>query len=473
MHKQLKSRSIKKNLNTHQNQIQNKPIDKVNAYTSVQLGISPFLIDDIFKEPSKRFLDSTIIEYIPFQTYDLWALDRIQAIINNSATTSSIISQKVSYFMGDGYYSVASATLDPLPSVRKQRIQEQIIDIKDEITLNAYLENMNPENESIDELTLKIMTDFISYGNAFIEISKVKVGGTKKYNVRLLPITWCRPKKANKYDLYPTHIGVSSEFEMAWYTIPKDPVDLPIFPNFEEIDGVERSIFHLKNYDSTLVYWGLPEWISAKIWAELEYRIPKFNQSKFENGFTPSAIVNLYGSTNQEEAQELVSALKNCFTGTGNNSKMFIQALRDETYKADVQILSQQNEGEFTNLQKMAQESIVSAHRWTIALTGLRTPGSLGSNQLIRSEFEIVYNTVIRPLQRMFLSKFLNPVLQDAGTYLGYNWSNIALDISKPTPVSFMADLTIDKVLTLDEQRQELGFAPLQKQENLDTDAIN
>ena len=50
----------------------------------------------------------------------------------------------------------------------------------------------------------------------------------------------------------------------------------------------------------------VPDWISAKIYAELEYRIPKFNQSKFENGFTPSAIISLFGSTNQEEAETLI-----------------------------------------------------------------------------------------------------------------------------------------------------------------------
>ena len=448
-------------------------LPNVNAYTTVQLGLAPFLADDIFAEPTKRFLDQSVIEYIPFQTYDLWALDRIQAICNNSSTTASIIQQKVSYFMGDGYYSVAAATMDPLPSIRKQKIQEQQIDIVDELTLNNFLKQINAEGENIDELTNKIITDFNNFGNAFIEICRIKVGNTRKYYIRLLPITWCRPKKTGKYQLSPTHIGVTSEFEQPWYITPEAPIDYPIFPHFEVIDGVEKSIFHLKNYDSTLMYWGLPEWISAKIWAELEYRIPKFNQSKFENGFTPSAIVNLYGSTTQEEAEELVSALKSCFTGTGNNSKMFIQALRDETYKADVQILSSQNEGEFTQLQKMAQDSIVSAHRWTVALTGLRQPGSLGSNQMIRSEFEIVYNTVIRPMQRMFLGKFLNPIIQDAGIWLGYNWTNIALDIAKPTPVSFMADLTIDKVLTMDEQRAELGFAPLQTEQNITEDATN
>jgi hypothetical protein len=96
-----------------------------------------------------------------------------------------------------------------------------------------------------------------------------------------------------------------------------------------------------------------------------------------------------------------------------------------------------------------------------MSLTGLRSAGSLGSNQQIRSEFDIVYNTVIRPFQRMFLTKFLNPVIQDAGRFFGKDWSNIALDIAKSMPVSFAGDLNVQTVLTADEQRSELGFQPL------------
>ena len=259
----------------------------------------------------------------------------------------------------------------------------------------------------------------------------------------------------------------------AYIKFGSKPIDIPLFPHFEKFDGVEKSIIHLKNYEPTLVYWGIPDWLSAKIWSELEYRIPKFNQSKFENGFTPSAIISLYGSTNQEEAQEVVRAMRDCFTGTGNNSKMFIQALRDNSYKSDVQILNNSYDGEFMQLQTIAQQAIISAHRWTMSLTGLRTSGSLGSNQQIRSEFDIVYNTVIRPNQRLFLTKFLNPVIQDAGKFFGKNWTNISLDIAKPMPVSFAGDLKIENVLTLDEQRAELGFQPLQKQnEGLDTQPL-
>jgi capsid portal protein len=445
----------------------------VQAYAGFSQGAAPFLADDLFKEPTKEYLDNSIIEYVPFLTLDFWRLQRIQAICNNSPTTSAIINQKVNYFCGDGFYAVPASNMSVLPSVRSARAEQMQITIEQEETLNDWLTEINPEGENIEELTAKIMKDFFSFGNAFIELSRVSVGSTKKYFIRLLPVTWCRPKKAGKDSIFPTHVGVSSDFEEIGKIIPTHVQDLPLFPTFEKFEKVEKSIIHLKNYEPTLTYWGIPDWVSAKIWAELEYRIPKFNQSKFENGFTPSAIISLFGSTDSEEARTVVNALKDCFTGTGNNSKMFIQALRDETYKADVQVLNSQYEGEFLDLEKMAQEAIIVGHRWTSALTGLRTAGSLGTNQQIRSEFDIVYSTVIRPVQRLFLTKFLNPVIQDAAAFLSQNWNNIALDISKSIPVTFAGDIIVSDVLTIDEQRAELGFAPLDNQQITANDDTN
>lgn len=447
--------------------------NEVYAWGSLDLGLRPFKVDDIFREPSKDYLDKTVWEYIPFSTYDLCRLDRLQAICNNSTTTAGIIQQKVNYFCGDGFYIVPASSMAMLNSIKKSK--QQLEDITDEqvYTLNNFLQNITPEGENIEELFAKCGKDFFSFGNAFIEVQRIKIGQTKKYYLRPLPINWCRPVKASENEMYPTHIGVTDEFEDSWDITPSKAVDLPLFPNFEKFGNVEKSIIHIKNYEPTLVYWGIPDWVSAKIWAELEYRIPKFNQAKFENGFTPSAIISLFGSANQEEAQKVVRAMKDCFTGTGNNSKMFIQALRDPAYKSDVQILETSNEGEFMNLQNLAQTNIIAAHRWSVSLTGLRTAGSLGTNQQIRSEFDIVYNTVIRPIQRLFLNKFLNPIIKDAGLWLGNNWNDIAVDISKPMPVTFAGDIVVENILTQNELRAELGFEPLEEniQQNTEQDA--
>ena len=462
-------KKLQTNRRSAQNNIGSKVDKSVYAYTSLNSGVHPFKVDDIFREPTKEQLDRTVWKYVPFSTYDLCRLDRLQAICNNSPTTAGIIQQKVNYFCGDGFYTVPAATMSMLASLKTASAEAAEITDEQVVMLNEWLTNVTPEGENIEELSAKIAKDFVSFGNAFVEVQRIKVGQTKKYYLRCLPVTWCRPRKAAKDSIYPTHIGVSDEFEEAFEVTPQDVTDLPIFPIFEKIGGVEKSIVHLKNYEPTLIYWGIPDWVSAKIWAELEYRIPKYNQSKFENGFTPSAIISLFGSANQDEAQQVVRAMKECFTGTGNNSKMFIQALRDPTYKSDVQILNSAAEGEFLNLQNMSQTNIVAAHRWSVSLTGLRTAGSLGTNQQIRSEFDIVYNTVIRPMQRLYLTKLLNPIIQDAALWLGYNWSNIALDIAKPMPVSFAGDIPIKDILTVDEMRGELGFQPIEKTEiNID-----
>jgi capsid portal protein len=153
-----------------------------------------------------------------------------------------------------------------------------------------------------------------------------------------------------------------------------------------------------------------------------------------------------------------------CFTSTGNNSKMFIQALRDETYKADVQILNNKDEGEFLALAQLAREQIITAHRWSVALSGQATAGSLGSNQQIRSEFDIVYNTVIRPVQKL-IARSLNSIFSKAFSLglEGFDYSNrIAVDLAKASPVSFSGDIKPEEVLTVNELREELGKQPLE-----------
>jgi hypothetical protein len=50
--------------------------------------------------------------------------------------------------------------------------------------------------------------------------------------------------------------------------------EIPIYPEFKKLeDGTERSIIHVKQYAAGYFYFGLPEWIGAKMWAEMEYRI--------------------------------------------------------------------------------------------------------------------------------------------------------------------------------------------------------
>jgi hypothetical protein len=194
----------------------------------------------------------------------------------------------------------------------------------------------------------------------------------------------------------------------------------------------------------------------------MEYRIPKYNQGKFVSGFTPSALVTLFASMTPEEAQSWIDKFTDKFTNTGNNSKIFAQVLRDDSAKADVQILEDKNEGNFMNLSQLAKENIITAHRWTPALAGKSVAGTLGSNQQIRSELEIVQNTVIKPAQSLMLTKAVNPIICEASEWMDTDWKDTSLDIVSTMPISFLGDLDPNETLTLNEKRQTLGLEPLE-----------
>ena len=248
---------------------------------------------------------------------------------------------------------------------------------------------------------------------------------------------------------------------------PDDLRKYPLYPNFEahpDEAGVEYSILHIKNHYPNFNYYGIPAYISAALHCELEYRIAKYNQSQFDNGFMPSAFMQLFGASTTEDAEAAVAAIEEKYQGTGNNSKLILQVLSDPAMKANIEILQDIKEGSWLELGQIARENIITAHEWSQALAGLSTAGTLGSNQQIRSEFEIITNTVIDPIQNQILSQWLNKTLLEAGEFEGKDFGNNQIDILNNTPVSFAGDLAVSQVLTVDEQRDVLGYEPLENQ---------
>ena len=197
------------------------------------------------------------------------------------------------------------------------------------------------------------------------------------------------------------------------------------------------------------------------MWAEMEYRIQRFNTCKFENGFMPSGLLQFFGSMTKDEAKKLVDGIESKFTGMGNNHKLFVQVLRDEKLRANWIPTSKENEGEFLNLQNLAASAIVIANRWSKSLAGFATSGQLGSNQQIRQEMEYLQNTVIKPRQNLLLSRIINPFLKEISQY-NNAFVDVSFGISNTLPVSFMGDIAVENNLTIDEKREILGYAPVE-----------
>jgi capsid portal protein len=340
--------------------------------------------------------------------------------------------------------------------------------------IEDVISQVNLHGQNLQEVLAQLAFDYDAFGNSFCEIVKGKVGSEPFTYIYHVPVYNIGIRKAEADQLIKS-VGIYDNWEEVPLTT--DGVfyesegfrEVPMYPDFKKFeDGTQRSVIHVKQYAAGYFYFGLPEWIGAKMWAEMEYRIQRFNTSKFENGFMPSGIMQFFGSITPAEAKKLVEGIESKFTGMANNHKLFVQVLRDEKLKANWIPTSKENEGEFLNLQNLAASAIVVANRWSKSLAGFATAGQLGSNQQIRQEMEYLQSTVIKPRQNLMLSKIINPYLAEIGLY-NPALKDVQFSISNTLPVSFMGDIVVEDNLTQDEKREILGYSPIETNEPINT----
>ena len=445
--------------------VNRKGVSPLLASVTLDTGNTMLVQEDIFNEPSRERLDFSGAKWVRFFTQKDDFLKSLIAIVNNSPTLRRIVEDKTNMVVGDGFIPVKGKATSLLTTNQKP-------DVITDGSLNEIEEgiiSVNLHNQNLQEVLGSLAFDYDAFGNCFAEIVRGRVGNQPFTYIYHVPVYYIGIRRAMQDQLVKS-VGIYDNWEEVALTtdgsfyVSEGFREVPLYPEFKRFeDGTERSVIHVKQYASGYFYWGLPEWIGAKMWAEMEYRIQRFNTSKFENGFMPSGLMQFFGSMTKEEAKKLVEGIEDKFTGMGNNHKLFVQVLRDEKLRANWIPTSKENEGEFLNLQNLAASAIVVANRWSKSLAGFATSGQLGSNQQIRQEMEYLQNTVIKPRQNLMLSRIINVYLQEVAAY-NQAFRDVQFMISNSLPVSFMGDIMVENNLTLDEKREILGYAPVEPQ---------
>lgn len=431
---------------------------------------NPVLTEDIFQEPIRaNGVIKLAGDFVRFFDDSDSLLHTISAVYNASPTTRSIIRQKTTLILGDGFNLMKGRPNTLFPALAKGA--ESVSDPAVIEALDDRLMQVNAEGETLAEVAEKVMHEFLVYGNAYVSLSRPAAGGD--VFCHHIPFVKGRISERKKNDPEPQVLGINEEWkERTWSDA--NVVKIPLYPVWSQPDenGVQRTVIHLKDHAPGFEYYGLPEWIAALMYAEIEYRIAKFNSSKFDNAFLPSGVLQFFGATSPEEARAIVRDTKSKYTGTGKNGGLLVQVLRDETLKAHYTKVEGESEGEFLDLSKVSAQAIVSAHRWTMSLAGFATSGKLGTNEQIRREFEIAQNTVIKPLQNMLCRRFLNVYIKELAE-ADRTLKGLYLDIQNSMPVSFIGDININDVLTADERREIAGYPPATQQNDAQNGSNN
>ena len=300
-----------------------------------------------------------------------------------------------------------------------------------------FIDDVN-QGESMREVYGRLMDDYYSFGNGFLQIVKYD-GGINMFHI---DATKCRISKNQE------HVYIHPNWEK-YGTSKEDTMIVPIYPKFEK----NTTIIHFKDYEPTFNYYGLPDFVASLEWLKIDWELQSYNHSKFKNNFTPSAIVEINGDMGEEEAEQLVKDAQNRWTGKGNNSKILFLVKNGDTAPANVTILSDTADGSFMELQKLTSQNIITSHRWQPAMSGIVSAGKLSSTgNEIRVAWEMVMGTVIKDVEELLFNK----IKQVIGEITSLDIDDFQI-IYEP-PVSYVSDIVPNKILTINEQREMLGF---------------
>jgi len=193
-------------------------------------------------------------DFVPFGTNNLFP-QRVSELNRKSAVSRSVVTSKRNYIIGQGFQSD-----------------------------NSKWESWTPNpDESARDLTNKLVNDKLIGGNFYIQIVK----GRNFLNMFHVDHTTCRIEKLGKHVIvHPDWLRYESHKSLA--------ITFPIYPDFETIDGLEQSIFHVKDYESEFSFYGIPSNIGAIDSANINYKTNKWNLSRLDNAFHASGVLMLW-----------------------------------------------------------------------------------------------------------------------------------------------------------------------------------
>jgi len=393
-----------------QNQKQKQKTAQTKSKFSAKYAFLNLSTPDVDREV--KDLDRFREDYIPFGKDNLFP-QYLAELKRQSSTHRSVLAQKTTFTTGSGFFSKNEALMD-------------------------YIDDVNADGESLKDVFKKLADDYFTYGNAYLE-GVVYDGGINFYHKDASTARVSKNKK-------------TVCFHPDWNNYKRNPEKkqvIPVYPNIAS----SRFIIHYKDYESTFSFYGLPDYVASLEHIAIDYEIGKFNHTAFKNGFSPSAIVTVNSDFGEAEAEKFVETAKETLTGSGNNSKiLFLVKNGEDSRGTDVQIISNKEDGDFLDLQKLTDQNIITAHRWQPALSGIVSSGKMNNTgSEIRIAYELAMSTVIKDTTNILLS----PIKKVLNKELGLDTDD--LQVVYEPPISFLSDLDPKQVLTINEQRMMLN----------------
>jgi len=358
-------------------------------------------------------------------------------LYNNSATNSAIINATSAMIAGEDF------------------ICEDSKDLTQYVELKKFLAAVNGQ-ETAHELFVKLAFDLKLQGAYAINViwSKDK---TKIAELHHIPVEQVRIGVPDEDGKVPCYYVCSdwSQYRKKEYA----PKHIAPFNMMDRSEGSQ--LLYNGLYSPAMELYHTPDYVASTNWIQIDNLTSDFHLNNITNGFSGSYFINFAnGVPTREERVQIERQIAKKFTGANNAGKFVLTFSDDANSKPEiVPIAVSDADKQYTVLNELTIQNIMIGHRVTSPmLLGVKTEGQLGGRNELLQAYELYMNSVVKPFQNQLLKTFKK--------LLAINGITIPISIKDVQPLNSMFDAeTLKEVLTQDEIREELGYEPLDVQE--------
>ena len=359
-------------------------------------------------------------------------------------------------FLIDLYYSssitaaIVNATAEMISAEDIVISDEEDRDVEARIKLQNFMNNANG-NETLHEVLKKVAFDFKLQGAFALNIvwSKDRTQIAEIYHIPVEKIRCERPDEFGKTRGYYVSGDWANTRTNKPYRVPAFNVNDRTSPN---------QILYTGLYSPNMNSYYTADYISCNNWSLIDSKVSEFHLNNISNGFTGSFMISFAnGIPTAEERRQIERSLEDKFTSEKNAGKFVLTFSDDKTRVPEITSISPSDlDKQYLALQELLTSNILSGHRVTSkTLMGLDSANGFSSNaDELNAASNFYLNTVVMPFQGQIL-KVLHKIFQVNNMDMPVQFVQL-----KPITVKF-TNQDLAAVLTSDEIREEMGYAPL------------
>jgi len=394
--------------------------------------------------------------------------------VNLSTTTAPVVSEVrgtdwISYgtddwanlfpqFLIDLYYN--SSTQAAIINSTSELIAGEGLVIEDEeerdleslVKLKQFFASANG-NETLDEVIKKIAFDFKLQGAFALNIvwSQDRTQISEIYHIDCSKIRAEKPNEMGKIEGYFVSADWADTRENVPYRVPAFNTNDRTSPN---------QILYTGLYSPNMNAYHTPDYVAANNWALVDQRVAEYHLNNISNGFSGSFMISFAnGVPTADERRQIEQSLSDKFTGSNNAGKFILTFSDDKTRTPDITPISSSDLSlQYIALQELLVQNILTGHRITSkTLMGIDSSSGFSSNaDELNAASNYFLNSVCKPYQTHII-KTLRKIFVVNNMDMPVMFEQL-----KPITTKF-TNQDLASVLSENEIREELGYAPLEE----------